>query len=131
MKRYLFIIVGLIAAAIGIIGVWVPGLPTTFPILVAIWTFGKSSAKLQRWLLKMPLLSTAVREAELYEKYRTVTIKAKVISQTSAWGSVVLVWLVSRSLLVTIIVASLAATCTAFMLRTPLRTDDKVLPAET
>ena len=125
MKRYLFIAVGLIAASIGIIGVWVPGLPTTFPTLVAIWAFGKSSPRLQAALLKLPILSAAVREASMYEQYRTVTLKAKIISQTSAWLSVVLVAAVTGSWLVTGIVASLALTCTWFMVRTPLRTAEQ------
>ena len=122
MKSYMYVVVGLIATAIGLIGVWVPGLPTTFPVLVAIWAFGRSSQRLQRWLLRLPVLSAAVREASAYEKYRTVTMKAKIISQTSAWGSVALVAIVTRSLVVTLIVAGLASTCSLFMLRTPLRT---------
>ncbi len=125
MQRYMFLMVGLIATTIGLIGVWVPGLPTTFPILVAIWAFGKSSNRLQDWLLKLPILSGAVREAQAYEKYRSVTIKAKIISQTSAWGSVALTAIVTRSLVVTAIVASLALICTIFMVRTPLRTAEQ------
>lgn len=125
MKRYLFVMIGLIAAALGIIGVWVPGLPTTFPILVAIWAFGKSSPRLQAALLKLPILSAAVREANMYEQYRTVTLKAKIISQTSAWLSVVLVAVLTRSWLITAIVASLALTCSFFMVRTPLRTAEQ------
>ena len=127
----MFLIVGLIATTIGVIGVWVPGLPTTFPILVAIWAFGKSSNRLQRWLLGLPILSSAVREAQAYETYRSVTMKAKIISQTSAWGSVALTGAITRSLLISTIVASLALICTIFMVRTPLRTAEQSAALDT
>lgn len=42
---------GLLAVALGAIGVIVPGLPTTAFFILAAWCFSKSSPRLEQWVL--------------------------------------------------------------------------------
>ena len=51
MKRILLISLGWLCVGLGFVGVFVPGIPTTIFLIIALWAFTKSSEKLRHWLL--------------------------------------------------------------------------------
>jgi uncharacterized membrane protein YbaN (DUF454 family) len=53
---------GLLAVAIGGVGVVVPGLPTTVFFIVAAWCFSHASERLERWVLDLPRIGPMVRD---------------------------------------------------------------------
>lgn len=55
MKGHSYIIIGLMCVALGVVGIVVPGLPTTPLLLAASWLFYRSSPRLQQWLLSSRL----------------------------------------------------------------------------
>ena len=121
IKKPLFVGIGLLATAIGILGVWLPGIPTTFPLIVALWAFSKSSARLHSWVGSLPVLKQALAEAERFERERSIDWRVKWIAMGSAWVSTVAVAILVQNLVVTAIVAASALSCTLFMIYTPTR----------
>jgi len=53
---------GLVAVALGGIGIVVPGLPTTVFFIIAAWCFSHSSPRLERWVLNLPRVGPMVRD---------------------------------------------------------------------
>ncbi|HMG27277.1 MAG TPA: YbaN family protein [Acidimicrobiia bacterium] len=51
---------GLLAVAVGAVGIVVPGLPTTVFFIVAAWCFSHSSPRLERWVLNLPRVGPMV-----------------------------------------------------------------------
>lgn len=50
MIKKLFLLLGFFFVGIAFIGVFLPGIPTTFPAIVAAWLFSKSSPKWNKWI---------------------------------------------------------------------------------
>jgi hypothetical protein len=62
--KYLYILIGLVFLGIGYVGIFLPGVPTTFPAIVALWFFSKSSRRLAHWLRYNRLFGPYVRNWE-------------------------------------------------------------------
>ena len=54
MRRFLWNIAGLIFVALGIVGAFLPFLPTVVFMLVAAFCFARGSERLHRWLVSHP-----------------------------------------------------------------------------
>jgi uncharacterized membrane protein YbaN (DUF454 family) len=60
--RAVLLALGWLWVAIAFIGVVVPGIPTTGPILLAAFLFSKSSDRFDNWLLTNPVFGGIVRD---------------------------------------------------------------------
>lgn len=80
MKNKLFIILGYIFLALGIIGIPLPILPTTPFLLLAAVCFSKGSPKIHSWLLNHRLFGPPLRK---WEEDNAISIYAKIIATTS------------------------------------------------
>lgn len=60
--RIVYLVAGLLCVAIGGIGIFVPGLPTTVFFIMAAWCFSRSSKRLERWVLNLPGIGPMVSD---------------------------------------------------------------------
>jgi uncharacterized protein len=54
LLRPLYFAAGLLMLALGIIGAFVPVMPTTIFLILAAWCFARSSPRLEQWLMSHP-----------------------------------------------------------------------------
>jgi len=82
--RALLLGTGTLMVGLGIVGIYVPGLPTTPFLLLAALCYLRSSERLSRWLLNHPRfgpgLTTILREKALPLRVKVVSIAAASLS---------------------------------------------------
>ena len=81
-KRIIFIILGTISLAIGIIGIFVPGLPTTAFLLLTAALYMKSSDRLYRKLMSNKILGPYITE---FHNNKGMTRKTKIQAIGTMW----------------------------------------------
>ncbi len=83
LRRILLIGTGIVSLSLGIVGVFVPVLPTTPFLLLAAACFFRSSDRLYAWLIGHRWLGDYIRH---YREHRAITWQAKVITLSFLWG---------------------------------------------
>ena len=76
-KRAIYLTLGIVMLAIGIVGVWLPLIPTTGPVLLAAWCFARSSERFDQWMLNHRVFGPIVRD---WRSGAGFTVRAKIIA---------------------------------------------------
>ncbi len=77
-------ILGLIALGLGILGAFLPVLPTTPLLLLAAALFLRGNRKLYDWLLNHPRLGSYITN---FLKHKAIPLRIKIISITMLWAT--------------------------------------------
>ena len=80
--KYILIILGSICLTLGVIGIFLPLLPTTPFLLLAAALYVRSSEKLYQWLINQKYLGTYIRN---FREHRAIPLRAKIISVSMVW----------------------------------------------
>lgn len=75
--RWLWIAGGWAALALGIVGAFLPVIPTTPLVLVAAWCFSKGSKRLHQWLLEHRRFGPMIRD---WEQHHVIRLRAKILA---------------------------------------------------
>lgn len=88
LKKILFIILGTLSLTLGIIGAFLPLLPTTPFVLLSAYLYARSSPKLYNFLLTNRLFG---RYLDNYKRGRGIPLKTKIIAIAMLWISILYV----------------------------------------
>lgn len=80
--RYVLIFAGFISLGLGILGIFLPVLPTAPFLLLTAWLFAHSSERLHKKLLNHKIVGRHICD---FHENRTIPLKIKVISITTLW----------------------------------------------
>ena len=79
------VIAGTICLILGIIGVFVPLLPTTPFLLLSAAAYFRSSERLYNWLINHKYLGVYILN---FREYKAIPLRAKIISTSLLWGTI-------------------------------------------
>ena len=80
--KYLLIILGSISLALGVIGIFLPVLPTTPFLLLSATFYVRSSEKLYQWLINQKYLGTYIRN---FREHHAIPLRTKILSISMIW----------------------------------------------
>lgn len=75
--RWLYMALAVVCIALGLIGVVLPGLPTTPFLLLAAWASSRGSARVHDWLHNHPSLGPPLRQ---WQEQRAIPVRAKCVA---------------------------------------------------
>lgn len=88
--RHLLLALGWICVGLGVVGMFLPVMPTTVFLLIAAWAFSKSSLRFHRWLYEHPRLGRTIRA---WHAHRVIPVRAKALAVSMMTASLLYVTL--------------------------------------
>lgn len=82
--KTLFVVLGALSLLLGLVGIFVPLLPTTPFLLLAAALWVRSSPRLYAWLLAHRRLGPYIRN---FRENRAIPLHAKIVSVTLLWAT--------------------------------------------
>jgi hypothetical protein len=116
--RWLWAAAGHVLVALGVIGAFVPLMPTTIFLILAASCYARSSARLYRWLLEHRTFGPILRDWRDHRSMRAATkrvaLGAIVVAFTATFFAIPLAW-------VRVIHVLIGLALVGFVLRVPTR----------
>jgi len=85
MKKFLWTVGGVAAAAFGIAGIFLPLLPTIPFLLIALFCFSHSKPKWKEAILQHSVIGKPLRE---FQQYKGIRMSVKIYTVTFLWLSI-------------------------------------------
>lgn len=80
--KLLYAILGTVSLCLGILGIFLPLLPTTPFLLLTAALYFRSSPKLYNWLIRHKYFGSYIRN---FREHKAMPLKAKILSITLLW----------------------------------------------
>jgi len=87
IKKYTLIIFGSISLLLGVIGIFLPILPTTPFLILTVFCYLRSSEKLHLWLINNKILGIYINN---YINYRAIHKRTKIYTMIFLWLSLII-----------------------------------------
>lgn len=116
MIRWLWLLFGLLSVGLGILGAFLPILPTTPFMLLAAFAFGKSSPRFHRWIVDHPTFGPPVRD---WQSHGAISRRAKVMATTAMLAVLLLSVVLGLKWQIIAVQASILVAVSIFILTRP------------
>lgn len=87
MKKKILIIISFISLGFGMVGMFIPILPTTPFLLLSAALFAKSSYRYYHWLTNHKHFGTYIQD---FREHKTIPLKIKILTITTLWITILI-----------------------------------------
>ena len=116
MSKIILLVLGWLCVCLGFIGIFVPGLPTTIFLIIALWAFTKSSNKLRLWLLNNKRFGPILRN---WQEEKVVPLRAKIVMVILQIFVVIMVQYTFNNLLITLGLTAILVVVALYVISLP------------
>jgi uncharacterized membrane protein YbaN (DUF454 family) len=130
VRKAFLIFAGTFFVALGVLGMFLPLLPTTVFLLLAAYCYSRSSEKFHDWLLTNRLCGSYISN---YRSGRGITLRQKVSTILTLWLSIGFsIWLLAGSfwIVVLLVLVAVGVSLHIVLLRTYRPEDEPVAQAD-
>lgn len=113
IKKYLLILLGSLSLILGIIGIFLPLLPTTPFLLLSSFCYVRSSKRMYNWLINHKVFGNYIY---CYLTYKAVPMKTKIFAIAFLWTTMIISMLLISSLHVRLFLAIIGIGVTIHLL---------------
>lgn len=114
IRKIILIFTGTVFVVLGVLGIFLPLLPTTVFLLLAAYCYSRSSERFHNWLLDNRLTGTYVKN---YKSGRGISVKQKVSTLIFLWASIGFsIWMISAGFWVSLLLFAIAVGVTTHIL---------------
>ena len=114
IRKVILIFAGTVCVGLGVLGMFLPLMPTTVFLLMAAYCYSRSSDRFHNWLLNNRWFGSYLKN---YQAKKGITLKQKVTTLVTLWASIgVSIWLLGGGFWSTIILAAVAIGVTVHIL---------------
>ena len=85
VRRWMFLLLGLLSVGLGFVGVFLPGLPTTVFLILASYCFTRSCPWLEDRLVRAPIFRPYLR---YLDGERAMPLRARLVTIAMIWAAV-------------------------------------------
>ena len=113
IRKAVLIFAGTVCVALGVLGMFLPLLPTTVFLLMAAYCYSRSSERFHDWLLNNRWCGPYIRN---YKSGQGISMRQKVTTISILWASIgVSIWLLSGGFWVTLLLLAIAVGVTVHL----------------
>lgn len=114
IRKAILIFAGTVCVGLGVLGMFLPLMPTTVFLLLAAYCYSHSSEKFHTWLLNNRLFGGYIRS---YKAGMGISIRQKVTTIVLLWASIGFsIWIVAAGFWITLLLLAIALAVTVHIL---------------
>ncbi|MFN0139759.1 MAG: YbaN family protein [Pyrinomonadaceae bacterium] len=128
VRKAILIFLGTVCVGLGVMGMFLPLMPTTVFLLMAAYCYSHSSERFHNWLMTNKMFGKYISD---YKSGKGISLRQKISTIAILWASIgISIWYVAGSFWLTLLLAAVAVGVTVHLLWLKTSKPERERPVE-